>query len=669
MTETISAGIALDGIEPDGSRIDPDALRDVLAECDPAPLLMSLVHLTGDTSLLDEFGSRLEYSRPGTHYGTTSPNALPAGQYPQHVADDIRARAHDILTGPDLATRLDVPAPDLFAAMVRVATSQEVDEEFIPLLREQAGFVTDERHVPVTVTPPTDFEVIVVGAGITGINAAIKLGEAGFSYTVFESRDEIGGTWTRNTYPGAAVDTPSHYYSYSFELNANWSRYYPTGPEYQQYLLGVVEKHRLREHIRLQTSVQSMTWSEEDQIWEVVTRDRAGVVEHNRAKAVISALGMLNSANIPAVPGLDTFGGRVIHTAEWDADLDVTGKRVIVLGTGCTSVQVVASIVDKVSALDVVVRTPHWIVPERTVVHDVPAGQRWALEHLPFYNQWFRLRSYWFASDNLYRLPRVDPEWAASHFSASVENDMVLKNAQKYLQDSFPDRPDLIEKLTPDFRPYAKRIVKDPGFYAALTRDHVSLHRASFERVTPEGVHTTTGEFIPADVIILATGFTLDFTTKIDIVGRNGQKLADVWKGGEDPRAYKGVQVTGFPNLFVTSGPNSAPNHGAGHNITSEEQVHYVVECLQYLLEHDYASMDVRQDVLDDYNAEVDKALEETVWVHTGGPVNSYYRNSSGRAIVPCPWRLVDYWTMMRQPKGEDMTFVAGAVAAAEVAR
>ncbi|MEO9326732.1 flavin-containing monooxygenase [Gordonia aurantiaca] len=658
MTDTMTGGPGVSAGA--GDVLTAEGLRQILAECDPAPLLMSLVHLTGDSTLLDEFADRLEYSRPGTHYAAPVPGALPPGQYPEDVIADIRARAAELLADadPDAQPGLGVPAPELFARMARVATSQEVDEEFIPLLLEQAGFVTDERHVPVTVTPPTDFEVIVIGAGMTGINAAIKLGEAGFNYTVFEARDEIGGTWTRNTYPGAAVDTPSHYYSYSFELNPHWSRYYPTGEEYQQYLLDVVEKYGLREHIRLQTSVLEMSWSEEDQVWDVVTRDAAGVVEHHRAKAVVSALGMLNSANIPDVPGLDEFAGRVIHTAEWDTDLDLTGKRVIVLGTGCTSVQVVASIVDKVTALDVVVRTPHWIVPERTVVHDVPEGQRWALEHLPFFNEWFRLRSYWFASDNLYRLPRVDPEWAAEHFSASRENDMVLKNAQKYLHDSFGDRPDLIEKLTPDFRPYAKRIVKDPGFYAALKREHVALHRASFERVTPEGVYLTTGEFVPADVIILATGFKLEFTTRIDIVGRDGRKLADVWSGGEDPRAYKGVQVSGFPNLFVTSGPNSAPNHGAGHNITSEEQVHYIVECLQYLLENDHASMDVRQDALDEYNAKVDEALDETVWAHPGGQVNSYYRNSQGRPIVPCPWRLVDYWTMMREPDPADMVFV-----------
>lgn len=649
MTETVDAGTPT---------VSEAELHRAIAECEPAPLLMSLVHVTGDTGLLDEFGARLRIEEPGNHYRTGIRPTVPPGTYPDDVAADIRARARVLLT-PNAVAALEVPDDELFQRMATICTGQRVDIEFVPLLLEQAGFVGNRRHVPVTRTPPADFDVVVIGAGIVGINAAIKLAEAGFPYTVFEERDDIGGTWHRNTYPGAAVDTPSHYYSYSFELKPDWSRYYPTGPEYQEYLLEVVEKHRLREHIRFGTKVRSATWLESDKRWEVVTEDRTGAVTRHRARAVVTALGMLNAPNIPDVPGMDTFAGTVVHTANWDTDLDLRGKRVVVLGTGCTSVQVVASIVDEVAALDVVVRTPHWMVPEKTVGGDVPEGEKWAMARLPYYDRWFRLRTYWFASDNLYPVPRIDPEWAATHLSASQANDMVLQTALDYLRNSFPDRPDLIEKLTPDFRPYAKRIVKDPGFFKALNREHVTLHRASFREVTPDGVHTTDGEFVPADVIILATGFQLQFTTAIDIAGRDGRLLADVWKGGEDPRAYLGVQVPGFPNLFVTAGPNSAPNHGAGHNITGEEQVHYLIECLQYLLENDLAAMEVTPAALDDYNRRVDEALDRTVWVHPGAEVNGYYRNSAGRAVVPCPWRLVDYWTMLREPHPEDLTFVS----------
>lgn len=660
MTDTITTDTDTGAGTADDLGDPQEQLREAVATADPAPLLMSLVHVTGDLSLLDEFGARLDITEPGNHYAKGIALATPPGTFPADVVADIRARAAEILT-PDAVATLGVPDAELFNRMATVATSERVDPEFVPLLREQAGFEASHRVVPVTVTPPADFDVIVIGAGIVGINAAIKLGEAGFGYTIFEADEEIGGTWWRNTYPGAAVDTPSHFYSYSFELNPKWSRYYPSGVEYQQYLLSVVEKYELRRNIRFRTRVLSATWNDAAHRWEVVTEDADGAVHTHHARAVITALGMLNEANIPDVPGMDSFAGTVIHTASWDTDLDLTGKRVVVLGTGCTSVQVVAAIVEKVSSLDVVVRSPHWLVPEKTVANTVPAGEKWAMAHLPFYQEWFRLRSYWFASDNLYPLPRIEKDWAAEHFSASPANDLVLRNAQAYLQKSFPDRPDLIEKLTPTFRPYAKRIVKDPGFFDALKRDHVTLHRASFAEVTPEGVRTTDGDVIEADVIILATGFRLQFTTTIDIVGSQGRSLAGVWSGGDDPRAYLGVQVAGFPNLFVTAGPNSAPNHGAGHNILSEEQVHYIIECLQYLLENDLDAMDVRPEVLEQYNEKVDAALDSTVWVHPGAEVNGYYRNSSGRAIVPCPWRLVDYWTLLRAPHPEDLVLIPAA--------
>lgn len=640
---------------------DPDfaaQLRAAIDECDPAPLLMALVHVTGDAGLLDRFESRLTFTEPGNHYQTGEATPATLGEYPEDMVAEVRALAHEVL-GSGMSDELGVPDTEVFARMARMATTEKVAPEFLPLLREQAGFELAQRRVPVTVTPPTDFSVIVIGAGIVGINAAIKLGEAGFSYTVFESRHEIGGTWSANTYPGAAVDTPSHYYSFSFALNPDWSRYYPTGPEYQDYLRNVVSESGIEQNIRFNTRVISATWSEDSRRWEVVTEGPDGTRATHHANAVITALGMLNSPNIPDVDGMDSFAGRIVHTAEWDTDLDLADKRVVVLGTGCTSVQVVPAIADRVRSLDVVVRSPHWIVPEKSVKNDVTEAQKWALAHIPRYHEWFRLRSYWFASDNLYLLPRIDPEWAAEHFSASPANDLVLRGAVSYLEASFPDRPDLIEKLTPDFRPYGKRIVKDPGFYKTLTRDNVHLHRASFERVTPDGVVTTEGEFIPADVIILATGFQLEFTTGIEITGRHGRTLAEDWDGGQDPRAYLGIQVAGYPNLFVTAGPNSAPNHGAGHNMLSESHVHYAIESLQYLLENGHDAMDVKPDVVEEYNDRVDEELDKTVWVHPGGKsLGGYYRNSKGRSVVASPWRLVDFWTMLREPEPEHMEFL-----------
>ena len=248
--------------------------------------------------------------------------------------------------------------------------------------------------------------------------------------------------------------------------------------------------------------------------------------------------------------------------------------------------------------------------------------------------------------------------------SASLANDAVMQVCLDYLDRSFADRPDLKAKLTPDFAPFAKRIVKDPGFFEALKQDHVCVHRTSLAEIRPDGVVTTDGQFLEADVIIWATGFKLEYLSFLDVIGRDGLKLADAWTD-QDPRAYLGVTVPGFPNLFVTAGPNAAPNHGGGHNVTSEEHVHYLVESLQYLVENGLTSMEPTRAATDAYNQRVDEQLDKTVWQHAK-TANGYYRNASGRAWVTCPWRLVDYWSMLRAPAPSDYAFTRGPATGAQ---
>lgn len=634
---------------------DPDALAAAIEAAEPGALLMSLVHVTGDTGLVDEFRSLLDEERSRAAAQGRAP--APAGGYPAAVADQVRARARRLLAGPPVP-RLAVPDDTLFHRMAELCTNDTIGEEYVPHLREQGGFQAARRVVGTTRTPPPDFEVAVIGSGMIGINAAIKLGQAGFRYRVFEERDDLGGTWSRNTYPGAAVDTPSHFYSYSFELNPGWSKYYPTGVEYQTYLRGVAEKYDLRPHISFSTKVIGCVWHDADQLWDVTVRHRDGSVRTHRANAVVTATGVLNGASVPDVPGADTFEGEMMHTARWRHDVDLTGKRVVVLGAGCTAVQVVAGIVDEVESLDVVCRQPHWIAPEPKVAAEVPEGVKWALEHLPYYHQWFRTKVYWWAADKSWAVPRIDEEWYATHVSSSPANDAVMQVCLGYLDEKLGDRPDLKEKLTPDFAPFAKRIVKDPGFLDAVRREHVAVHRASFKEIRPDGVVTTEGKFIAADVIIWATGFKLEYLGFLDVTGRDGVRLADAW-AGQNPRAHLGITVPGFPNFFVTAGPNAAPNHGGGHNITSEEHVHYVVESLQYLVENGHASMEPKREATDAYNRRVDAELDTTVWQHAK-TANGYYRNEAGRAWVSCPWRLVDYWAMLRSPDPDEYVFTDG---------
>ncbi|MFE8916362.1 flavin-containing monooxygenase [Streptomyces globisporus] len=637
----------------------PDAdsaqLRAAIEVAEPGPLLMALVHATGDRALLTEFRERLAAAK-----AAEPDQVLAPGQYPREVADEVRRRAHEFLPhGLDPALR--DPDESLFLEMARVATDDAVGPEYEPYLREQSGFAylpspgVDHRPVP------PDFRVAVVGAGMIGINAAVKLTEAGFSYRVFEAGDDIGGTWARNTYPGAAVDTPSHFYSYSFELNPDWSKFYPTGPEYLRYLHHVADKYAIRDNIALSHRVLGCTWVEERQIWRVEVAGPGGA-EVYEANAVITATGVLNSPSVPEVPGRESFAGTTMHTAEWDDSVELDGKRVVVLGTGCTSVQVVASLAERVAHLDVVFRQPHWIAPERGVVSEVADAARWAMRHLPYYQQWYRLVTHWFTADKSYAVPRIDEEWYANHVSSSPANDALMQICLRYLHEQLADRPDLVEILTPDFPPFAKRIVKDPGFLAAARRDDVALHRATFERIEPDGVRLSNGEFLPADVIIWATGFRLEYLSFLDVVGRGGVTLSERWDGGRDPRAHLGVMVPGFPNFFVSAGPNAAPNHGGGHNVTSEEHVHYAVACLRHLVDHGYTAVEPTPEATREYNERVDAELDRTVWQHPG-TANGYYRNAAGRAWVSCPWRLVDYWSMLREPDPDALLLHRGPAA------
>lgn len=618
---------------------DPVDLAATLEELDPALLLIVLVHLTGDDSLLAYYESAF---RP-----TDVRTAKIAHTVDPSKAAELRERVRAVLT--DLSEpALAVPDLGLFKRLAELCVGEEIADEFLPLLLEQSGFVQTQRFIEPTVTPPADFDVVVIGAGLVGISAAVKLAEAGFTFTVLEERDEVGGTWSRNVYPGVAVDTPSHYYSLSFELNPDWTHYYPFGPQYLDYLKGVTNKYGVRDRIQLRTSVQSCVWDEDKAKW-ILSATRGGVSTTYEATAVVTAMGFFSRPIHPVIADREKFAGVVMHSAEWNTDVDVTGKKVTVLGAGCTAVQIVASLADRVPELTTVARQPHWIIPE-AVGQEVSPAMHWALRNLPYFHNWFRLRTYWYASDKGYEVARIDEAWAKDHLSVSPANDVMLQICQGYLDETFKDDPELKARVTPDFPPFAKRIVKDPGYYAALKQDHVTLLTSSIDRFTETGYITSDGEEVDCDVLITATGFTLDWLCTLDVTGRNGITLAE--KFDPMPRAHLGVTVPDFPNFFITSGPNSAILHGGGNNFAGESQVHYIVECLQLMLEQDAKTIEISQQVTDEYNVWVDAEMDKTVWQH-GGTAHGYYRSHNGHAVVGSPWRMVDYWTEMRLPKVE----------------
>jgi cation diffusion facilitator CzcD-associated flavoprotein CzcO len=627
------------------ARPDPEELRHNLRQADPGVLVAVLAQLTGDASVIDAYAPKISHvPDPPERAGVTDP-------------DTAEALVNAVIDALDQPRRTDaVPAADraLFARLLPIALGSEVDDEQVDLLLEQGGFHRSQPTLPRTVPIPDTLNIAIVGAGIAGMSVALAAAAEGVSYEIFDRNEEVGGTWLTTTYPGIGVDTPSAYYSLSWEVNPEWSSYYPQGAEYQRYLVALADKYKLRERTRFGTEVDALWWDPERDQWQIHSVDADGHRDVSYARVVVTAAGYLNRPRWPDVPGQETFAGISIHSAQWDSSLDLTGKKVAVIGAGCTAVQIVDACVDQVDHLTVFQRQPHWVAPRKRPTDEVPAHRRYLGRHLPYYANWNRLKSYWGTADNNYSVILQDPEWAKDHLSISAANDVLLQMCLEYIEQTFGKDTELAKKVTPDFAPYGKRIIRDPGgYYAALTRDHVDVEASEPAEVNAKGIVTHDGQQIDLDVIIYATGYYLDFLSTIDIRGRDGKKLAEEW--GDSPRAYRGGTVPGFPNLFTMSAPNYSPGHGAGANFSMEVLAHYIIECLQLMALRGATTMEVTQRAYEEYVAAIDEAMSRTVWCHTPS-AHTYYRSGSGRVVVATPYRLVDVWHQHRAPVEDDFT-------------
>ncbi len=624
---------------PTVTEVDPEELRANLRQADPGVLVAVLAQLTGDSSVVDAFAPRISHvPDPPERMGVTDPETL----------EVLVERVAAACTAPRPDNALPADDPELFARLLPIALGSEVADEHVPLLLEQGGFHLSRPTLPRTTPIPETLNLAIIGAGLAGMITAFAAADADVAFEVFERNSEVGGTWLTTTYPGIGVDTPSAYYSLSRDVNPEWTSYYPQGQEYQAYLVSLADKYGLRDHTRFDTEVEALWWDEERCRWEIHWTDKRGRRDVSYARVVVTAAGYLNRPRWPEVDGRDNFAGTSIHSAQWDSSVDLTGKRVAVIGAGCTAVQIVDACVNQVQSLTVFQRQPHWVAPRKRLTDDVPEFRRFLGRHVPYYANWNRLKSYWGTADNNYPVILRDPEWAADHLSISPANDVLLQMCLDYIDRTFGAGSELAKKVTPDFAPYGKRIVRDPGgYYAALTRGHVAVEASEPAAVNSDGIVTQDGRQIDLDVIIYATGYHLDFLSTIDIRGRDGRKLADVW--GDSPSAYRGGTVPGFPNLFINSAPNYSPGHGAGANFSMELMAHYVIECLQLMALRGATSMEVTQRAHDDYVADIDEAMAGTVWCHTPN-AHTYYRSGSGRVVVATPFRLVDVWHQHRAP-------------------
>ncbi|BBZ23974.1 flavin-containing monooxygenase [Mycolicibacter hiberniae] len=631
-------------VSADHGGSNPGELRDYLGQADAGVLVAVLAQLTGDPAVVERFADKISFEPdPPEQVGVTDPQTREA----------LVESVVEALGRPRPASALPSDDPGLFARIAPLALGSAVGDEYVGLLLEQGGFHPSQPVLPRTAELPREFKVVIVGAGIAGMAAALECAAAGIEYEIIDRNDEVGGTWYTTVYPGIGVDTPSAYYSLSRDINGAWSSYYPQGAEYQKYLESVATENDLRSHTRFSTEVEALWWDEQLRKWQVHTVGPDGGRDISYANVVIPAAGYLNRPRLPDIDGADSFAGVSIHSAEWDPNLDLRGKKVAIIGAGCTAVQIVDACVGDVEHLTVFQRQPHWVAPRKRLTDDVPEYRRWLNTNIPFYANWTRLKSFWGTADNNYPVIVRDPEWAADHLSISPANDRLLQMCLDYIDRVFGAGSELAKKVTPDFAPYGKRIIRDPGgYYQALTESHVDVEASEPARVNERGIVTQDGRQIDLDVIVYATGYHLDFLSTVDIRGRDGIRLKEVW--GDSPSAYRGGMVPGFPNLFISSAPNYSPGHGAGHNFGVEVMVHYVVECLQLMALRGAATIEVTPEAFESYVGQIDQAMADTVWCHTP-TAHTYYRSGGGRIVTAFPFRLIDVWQSHRAPIEEDL--------------
>jgi 4-hydroxyacetophenone monooxygenase len=624
-------------------------IRAALEAGDIATLAMVLVQFTGDATWLDRVAPHIT---GGWDWMESVPLPLKEEIWGalQPLLEDYRAGKRPAPAPPSEA---------LLKRMMDVAVGTTIPDSYVAMLREQVHFSEADTGAVtwaggVAPAAARDFMVVVIGGGMSGICTAIKLAELGIPYVVLEKNGCEGGTWFENSYPGCAVDIPNHSYQFSFELNPGWSRYFAERNELLAYLRSCVDTYGIRDRIRLDTEVVAARFDEASARWTVETRHKDGRGEVFVANAMIAAVGQLNQPQIPAFPGLTDFAGTVAHTARWPRDLDVAGKAVAVIGTGASGMQVAPSIAPEVARLTIFQRSPHWVNSHPNYHRSVSAGKKYALANIPFYTKWYRFKLLWAAGDAIHPSLKVDPDWPDRKRSLNAMNEAMRQTIVKNIEAQIGDDPALLAKVIPDFPPYGKRMLRDNHWFATLKRDNVDLVTEKIARITADGVVTETGAHYSADVLIMATGFKarqMLGPMAGAISGSDGTTLRDRW-GEDDPRAYLGMTVPGFPNFFIIYGPNTNIVVNGSIIFFSECAVRYIVGCLRLLAETGAKAIEVKADVHDAFNIRVDDANKGWAW---GSPnVTSWYKNEFGRVSQNWPFGLIDYWRASLAPNRDD---------------
>lgn len=460
------------------------------------------------------------------------------------------------------------------------------------------------------------YDQIIVGAGFAGLCMAIKLKQAGMNnFIILERNDHLGGTWYDNAYPGAACDVESHLYSYSFEPNPDWSRQFGPQAEILRYMEHCAAKYELTPYIRLRTNITKSVYDESTGMWTVTAEGG----ETFTGRSLITCSGGLSEPSFPDIKGLGSFEGKLFHSARWDKSYDLSGKKVAVIGTGASAIQIVPALVQQVAKLDMFQRTTPWILPKKD--KDISSFRRTMYNLFPITRKLYRTRLYW-------RNELMAIGFVVNPAIMKLGGKLMIRHLNKSVKD-----PELRKKLTPNFILGCKRILLSNEYYPALEKPNVSVITEHIREINKTGVLTQDGVQHDVDAIVLATGFqAAEGVSRFDVKGKGGLNLNEAWRDGAE--AYLGTSIAGFPNMFLVVGPNT----GLGHSsmlLMIEAQVGYIMQCLKLMREKNAKSADVKKEVEKKYNEQLQSELAKTVW--QSGKCMSWYQTKNGKNVTLWP--------------------------------
>jgi len=569
--------------------------------------------------------------------------------------DEIREKAIAFLTSkPAIAPE---PTEEQAVELMAMFKGSQPDDSELGFGWEDLAYKEFPRDAQWTTEPPADklkdFQVTIIGAGISGIAAGAQLGRLGIKYRIVDRYKGIGGTWYLNDYPDARVDISTFLYQYKFDKHYPWKSYFATRDELKEYLEYISDKYGVTENITLETNLTEAAWDETKRKWILGLEGPDGGQESFESNIVISACGLFTTPQLPNIPGIETYTGKMFHTTAWDHQYEHAGKRVALIGTGSTGVQLMPGVAEVASHMTVYQRTANWITPIEGYKANVSEEKQWLLDCMPGYWNWF-IHSSYIAELQVQDLQLIDREWEANGGRVNEKNSLLAESLTQYIRDKVGDRDDLFEKLVPKHAPLARRLVIDSGWYDALVQDNVDLVTSDIERFTADGIITSDGIERKFDLIILSAGFQVSkYLWPVDYVGRNGATLESLWDK-DGARAHMSITMPGYPNFFMMYGPNGNGRSGGFHS-WSEMISRYICGLITEMIEGGSNSVEVTQAAFDNYNEKMDKEMKNLLWESQGQ--DGYYTNEQGRSGVNMPWTVHEFYQAIREPDLKEFKF------------